>query len=78
MILQVHVLSNATSNIVFYTSVFLSYSFAPLIADVRFGRYDVIKFGSILYGYSILCYLAIFTKDISTLKYTVLSLWFNQ
>ena len=33
-----------------HTSIFLSYSFAPFIgwlADVRFGRYEVIKFGSI-------------------------------
>ena len=39
-----------TSNIVFYTSIFLSYFLAPLIgwlADVRFGRYEIIIFGSI-------------------------------
>ena len=35
---------------VLYISIFISYSFAPFIgwlADVRFGRYEVIKFGSI-------------------------------
>ena len=54
--LMIYVLSNLTSpfSIVFSTSVFVSYSFAPLIgwlADVRFGRYGVIKFGSIASAY---------------------------
>ena len=54
-----------TSDIVYYTSIFLSYSFAPLIgwlADVRFGRYEVIKFGSIAsFLVSILYYIAMLT-----------------
>ena len=69
---------NYTSNkIVFYTSNLLSCFCAPLIgwlADVRFGRYEVIKFGSFSsFLASILCYFALFTEgDDSTLS-TVLS-----
>ena len=54
-----------SSDIVYFTSIFLSYSFAPLIgwlADVRFGRYEVIKFGSIAsFLASILYYIAMLT-----------------
>ena len=40
-----------TSDNVLYASTFLSYSFAPLLgwlADVRFGRYEIFRFGSIV------------------------------
>ena len=54
-----------SSDIVYFTSIFLSYSFAPLIgwlADVRFGRYEVIKFGSIAsFLASILYFIAMLT-----------------
>ena len=51
------------NGVVLHTSIFLSYSFAPFIgwlADVRFGRYEVIKFGSIAsFLASILYYFAL-------------------
>ena len=58
---------------IFYTSVFLSYSSAPIIgwlADVKFGRYKVIVFGSIAsFLASILFYIAMVTiEDDSTLS----------
>ena len=53
------------NKVVLYISTFLSYTFAPLIgwlADVRFGRYKVIKFGSVvLFLASILYYFIMFT-----------------
>ena len=60
-------------------SVFFSYSFAPLVgwlADVRFGRYEVIKFGSLaLFLASILYYFAMVTiGGASTLSNVFLSL----
>ena len=77
--LILYILSNlipSPDNIVYSTSVFFSYSFAPLIgwlADVRFGRYEVIKFASVASILaSILCCIAIFTGSDSTLN-TVLS-----
>ena len=65
--------------IVSQTTIFLSYSFAPLIgwlADVRFGRYEVIKFGSIVsFLASILFYFAMFAGEsvstLSTVLYSV-------
>ena len=55
-----------TANVVVsYISTFLSFSFAPLIgwlADVKFGRYEVVKFGSIVsFLASILYYFAMIT-----------------
>ena len=60
-------------------SVFFSYSFAPLVgwlADVRFGRYEVIKFGSLAsFLASILYYIAMVTiGGASTLSNVFLSL----
>ena len=53
------------NKVVLYISTFLSYTFAPLIgwlADVRFGRYKVIKFGSVvLFLASILYYFIMIT-----------------
>ena len=64
------------NRVVFQTSTFLSYSFAPLIgwlADVRFGRYDVIKFGSIVsFLASILYYFAMFAGESASTLSTVL------
>ena len=63
---------------VYFTSTFLSYFFAPFIgwlADVRFGRYEVIKFASFVsFLASILYYFAMFTasEGVSILS-TVLS-----
>ena len=71
-----------TANVlVLFISVFLSYSFAPLIgwlADVKFGRYEVIKFGSIVsFLASILYYFAIITGGgDSTLSNVLLSVAF--
>ena len=61
------------NGIVLQTSIFLSSTFAPLIgwlADVRFGRYEVIKFSSIVYFLaSILYYFAMFAgESVSTLS----------
>ena len=69
---------NYTSNkIVFYTSTLLTCFFAPLIgwlADVRFGRYEVIKFGSFAsFLAGILCYFALFTEGDDSILSTVLS-----
>ena len=66
---------------VFHTSIFLSYSFAPLIgwlADVRFGRYEVIKFGVIAsFLASILYYFAMFAgESVSTLSTVLYSVAF--
>ena len=62
--------------IVTFTLIFLSYTFAPLIgwlADVRFGRYEVIKFGSIIsFLASILYYFAVFTGGEDSTLGTVL------
>ena len=55
------------NRVVLYISTFLSFTFAPLIgwlADVRFGRYEVLKFGSIasfLASIILLYYFAMFT-----------------
>ena len=67
-----------TNKFVYFTSIFVSYSLAPLIgwlADVRFGRYEVIKFGSIAsFLASILYYFAMFTGGgDSTLSYVLWS-----
>ena len=64
---------------VLLTSVFLSFSFAPFIgwlADVRFGRYKVIKFGSIVsFLASILYYFAMFAgESVSTLSTVLYSI----
>ena len=71
-----HVLSHSINVVVFHTASFISYSSAPLIgwlADVKFGRYEIIKFGTIAsFLASILCYFAMFTSYVSTLS-TVLS-----
>ena len=52
-------------SIVYLISIFLSFCFAPLIgwlADVRFGRYKIIKFGSIAsFLATILYYFAVIT-----------------
>ena len=60
-----------------FISLFLSYCFAPLIgwlADVRFGRYGVIKFGSVTsFLASILYYFVIITEE-STLRDILLSI----
>ena len=58
---------------VLLTSVLLSFSFDPFIgwlADVRFGRYEVIKFDSIVsFLASILYYFAMFAgESVSTLS----------
>ena len=60
-------------------SVVVSYSFAPLVgwlADVRFGRYEVIKFGSIAsFLASILYYFAMITGvGVTTVSNVLLSL----
>ena len=64
------------NGIVIHTSLCLSYSLAPFIgwlADVRFGRYEVIKFGSIAsFLASILCYFAIFAGESFSILSTVL------
>ena len=61
---------------ILFTSELFSYSFAPLIgwlADVRFGRYEVIKFGSITsFLSSILYYFAMFTGGGDSTLSTVL------
>ena len=66
------------SDSVYFASIFLSYSFAPLIgwlSDVRFGRYEVIKFGSIAsFLSSILCYFAVFNGGFSILSNVLLSI----
>ena len=68
-----------TGNIVvLYISKFPSYAFAPLIgwlADVRFGRYEIIKFGSFFsFLASILYYFAMLTGEgDSTLSNVLLS-----
>ena len=67
-----YVLSHSINVIVFDTASFISYSSAPLIgwlADVKFGRYEIIKFGTIAsFLSSILCYFAMFTNNVSTLS----------
>ena len=64
------------NGIVLDTSIFLSFSFAPFIgwlADVRFGRYEVIKFSSIVtFLASILYYFAMFAGESATTLSTVL------
>ena len=62
-----------STEVVLTSPIVFSYSFAPLIgwlADVRFGRYGVIRFGSsVTFFISILYYLAmIFEVDDSTLS----------
>ena len=69
---------SVTNKFVYFTSIFVSYSLAPLIgwlADVRFGRYEVIKFGSIAsFLASILYYFAMLTGGgDSTLSYVLWS-----
>ena len=69
------------NGIVLQTSIFLSSTFAPLIgwlADVRFGRYEVIKFSSIVYFLaSILYYFAMFAgESVSTLSTVLYSIAF--
>ena len=63
--------------VVLYLLTFLSFIFAPLIgwlADVRFGRYEVIKFGSITsFLASLLYYFALFNGGGDTTLNTVLS-----
>ena len=67
------------NGVVLHISTFLSYSFAPLIgwlADVRFGRYEVSKFGVIAsFLASILYYFATFAggsvSTLSTVLYSV-------
>ena len=69
--------SNETRYVVFHISIFFSYSFAPLIgllADVRFGRYEVIKFGTIVsFLVSILYFFENVTRDDFSTLSTVLS-----
>ena len=64
------------NGIVLYPSIFLSYSFAPFIgclADVGFGRYEVIKFGSIAsFLASLLYYFAMFAGESASTLSTVL------
>ena len=64
------------NGIVFHTLIFLSYSFAPWIgwlADVRSGRYEVFKFGSIAsFLASILYYFAMFAGESASTLSTVL------
>ena len=61
-----HVLIHDTY--ILYSSVFVSYSSGPLIgylADVKFGRYKIIKFGSIVsFLTSILYFFSIFIGGI--------------
>ena len=62
-----------------YISTFLAYFAAPLIgwlADARFGRYEVIRFGSITsFLVSIMYYFALFNgKELSTLGNVLLSI----
>ena len=61
---------------VLYASTFLSYSFAPLLgwlADVRFGRYEIFRFGSIVsFLASIFFYFALFTGGGGFTQSTVL------
>ena len=68
----------SNGNIVTFISIFLSYAFAPLIgwlADVKFGRYEVIKFGSIAsFLASIFYYFSIFTGGGVSTSSTVLLL----
>ena len=68
--LLVHV--STVNAVVLDISTFLSYSFAPLIgwlADVKFGRYEVIKFGSLSsFLASILYYFSMITSGDSTLS----------
>ena len=67
----------AFNAIVLYSSMFFSFSFAPFIgwlADVRFGRYKVIKFGSIVsFLGSILYYFTMLTGGGDSILSTVLS-----
>ena len=70
-----------TYNFVYYSSVFLSCSFAPFIgwlADVKFGRYKIIKFGSAAsFLATIFYYFAMFTgRGDSTLSNVLLSMAF--
>ena len=71
------------NGIVFHTLIFLSYSFAPWIgwlADVRSGRYEVFKFGSIAsFLASILYYFAMFAgESASTLSTVLYSIAFSK
>ena len=72
-----YVIPIASQNI-FFTLMFLSYSFAPLIgwlADVRFGRYKIVQFGSIVsFLSSIFYYFITLTGEDSTLSKVLLSL----
>ena len=65
---------------IYYTSVFLTYCSAPIIGwltDVKFGRYKVIVFGSIAsFLASILYYVAMVTKDDSTMSNVLLYITF--
>ena len=61
-----------SNDIIYYTSTFLSCFSAPFVgwlADVRFGRYEVLKFGSIIsFLVSVLCYVAFFFEYKSTVN----------